>query len=258
MSARWTIAGRTRRPLAEVAAAVALLTRVPVEAIGERAGGAAFGLVGGVLGLVAAPALLVLGPVAPFAAGLAAVGLLAVSSGSLHLDGLADTADALAAPTAEGAERARRDPRVGAAGVVAIVIVIGLDAALLSALLGTAGTIATALIVVVAGSVSRASAALAPSVVNRPARDGLGRWFADRTTTAAGLVAASTSLVASAAAAALTGMSGPLEAAAVGLVFGIGAARILGWLRDGLDGDGLGAVVEVTFAATLLAAVLAP
>ena len=79
-------------------AAIALLTRVPVRTDGHApAGAAAFGLVGAVLGLAARSALLA--GAAPLPGAVLALAVLAIASGALHLDGLADTADALVAPT---------------------------------------------------------------------------------------------------------------------------------------------------------------
>ena len=53
----------------------------------------------------------------PGPAAISALAIVAILSGGLHLDGLADTSDALAAP-AGAADRARTDPRAGTAGVV--------------------------------------------------------------------------------------------------------------------------------------------
>src|SRR5256885_6983911 len=113
-------------PAAEVrglAAAVAFLTRVPVgrfielDAADVARGGALFPLVGAGIGTV-------IGGIAeglsqPLTAPLAAVlGLAAgaVLTGVLHLDALADTADALGATTRERALEIMRDHSIGAYG----------------------------------------------------------------------------------------------------------------------------------------------
>jgi adenosylcobinamide-GDP ribazoletransferase len=233
-------------------AALSLLTRIPVRTDGTTAGAAAFGLVGALLGLAAAAPLLVLGPL-PGA--VLALAVLAIASGALHLDGLADTADALAAPTAEAAELARNDPRVGAAGVVAIVLVLGLDAAALAETAGrSAGVAAASLVASVAAS--RAAATLAP-FFSGEARPGFGRWFAERTTRVDALAAVVTAVVVGSATAAVTASFAPLVGGVAALVAGGCAAFALGRLRRGLDGDACGAVIELSLATGLVAASVA-
>jgi adenosylcobinamide-GDP ribazoletransferase len=242
--------------------ALALLTRIPLRTDGSRAGAWAFGLVGAVLGLAAAAPLLLF---APLPGSVLALAILAVASGALHLDGLADTADALAAPTPEAAERARQDPRVGAAGVVAIVLVLGLEAAALAeAAFRSPGTAAAA--VVAAAAASRAAATLGPLVAGAP-RPGFGQWFAERTSPRDAVIAVASAIGVAVAAAlfvqavAQVAVAPPVAAALspaivglVAIVFGAILAAILGRLRNGLDGDGCGAVIELSFAAGLLAA----
>jgi len=246
-----------------VTAALGLLTRIPVRTDGSRAGAWAFGLVGAVLGLAAAAPLLLF---APLPGSVLALAVLAVASGALHLDGLADTADALAAPTPDAAERARQDPRVGAAGVVAIVLVLALDAAALAILAGASrGAAAAALVAVV--SASRAVATVAPFVAGS-VRPGFGQWFAARTSprdaagavVSAGAIAVAASLsfgiLVQTAGPVAGAMFAPVAAALVALFAGTAAAVILGRLRGGLDGDGCGAIIELSLAAGLLAASL--
>src|SRR5258706_7289390 len=129
-STRPTIAW-PRRVLAVLLAAVGFLTRVPLGSGGaanaERTGASAFGLVGAAVGAVGAIVLVVLGDRAPLAASGLAVGAMAVVSGALHLDGLADTADALAAPDEAASTRARKDPAVGPPGAASIALPTLLD-----------------------------------------------------------------------------------------------------------------------------------
>jgi adenosylcobinamide-GDP ribazoletransferase len=208
----------------------------------------------------AAPVLLF----APLPGSVLALAVLAVASGALHLDGLADTADALAAPTPDAAERARRDPRVGPAGVVAIVLVLALDAAALAILAGASPGVAAATLVAVVAA-SRAVATVAPFVAGS-VRPGFGHWFAERTSHL-DAVAAVVSTVAIAVTVSLAvgiviqtarppggAIFAPAIATAVALLAGTAAAAILGRLRGGLDGDGCGAVIELSLAAGLLAA----
>jgi adenosylcobinamide-GDP ribazoletransferase len=240
----------------EVAAAAALLTRLPITAPADRPGAAAFGLVGALLGLATAAPVLLIGPSAPLAGGVLAVGVLALASGALHLDGLADTADALAAPTADAAERARRDPRSGPAGVAAIVIAVVLDAALLAALGESRAPLAAALAVVAAVSTSRAAAALAGGF-DRRSRAGFGGWFAAHSRPGGTAVAVATPLVIGVLAIPASGGPAPLAAVVIGLAAGSAAAMLLNRVRGSLDGDAFGAVVEITLAAALSAAVVA-
>jgi len=245
-------------------AAIALLTRIPVRTDGTRAGAAAFGLVGAVLGLAAAAPLLVF---ALLPGAVLALAILAVATGALHLDGLADTADALAAPNADAAERARQDPRVGAAGAVAIVLVLGADAAALAQVAGRSPFIAAATLVAVVAA-SRAAATVAPFVAGS-VRPGFGRWFAERTSRLDAAAAVGTALVVAGANLAVrivapVGVPAPVGATfapavacLVALVACGIAAAIVSRLRGGLDGDGCGAVIELSVAAGLLAASVA-
>src|SRR5689334_17222143 len=131
-------------PAAELrglAAAVAFLTRVPVgrfvtlDAADVARGGALFPLVGAGIGTVVGGIAQGLSGslTAPIAAllGLAAG---AVLTGVLHLDGLADTADAFGATTRERALEIMRDHAVGAYGTVVVVLDLGLKAAARSVL----------------------------------------------------------------------------------------------------------------------------
>src|SRR5688500_7621088 len=84
-------------PVWEFTAALAFLTRVPVRAVDSRTGAAAFGLIGALMGVAACWPMVVFGPSLALVAAVLCVATLALVSGALHLDGLADTADALAA-----------------------------------------------------------------------------------------------------------------------------------------------------------------
>ena len=123
-----------------------------------------------------------LGPSEPLLAAIAAIAVMALASGALHLDGLADTADALLAPDRARAEQARKDPAIGPGGAVALVLVL---AAQVAALVEPRGRRSRAR----RGRVRRGrrpSRALVPVVLarlvrsRRPRRDGLGGWFSDR------------------------------------------------------------------------------
>ena len=264
-----------KRVLAEVTAAVGFLTRVPVGGLAaadpDRTGAAAFGLVGAAVGTIGAMALLVLGDRAPLAAGGLAVAASVVVSGALHLDGLADTADALAAPNAAASNRARKDAAAGPAGVAAIAIVLVIDVGLLATLAGgtpggsvVAGPVFAALAWIVAAAGSRALPVLAVVLVSQrrtssgaPAHEGLGGWFAAHTGRWSALLATGSAVAVALAASLASGRPAFVLGAVGGIAIGVLLAAWLAILRNGLDGDAFGAIVEVGAAAILLVIVVA-
>lgn len=146
----------------DITAALGLLSRLPVQVDtpdATRRGAAAawaWPLAGAVLGVLAGLVTWVamgLGLPAPLAAALA-LATLAVATGAMHEDGLADSADGLWG----GWDRARRleimrDSRIGTYGVIALVLSLVARWAALSALF-QAGAVFGPLIAV--GAVSRA------------------------------------------------------------------------------------------------------
>jgi adenosylcobinamide-GDP ribazoletransferase len=239
--------------VADLRAGVALLTRVPVgRARVEGSGLAAFGLVGAAIGLVAAVPILLAGPVAPLAAAGLALATTALVSGGLHLDGLADTFDALAAPNAEAAEAARRDPRAGPAGVAAILLVLAVEAGALAAVVER-DVAAAGLLAVAAGSVSRTVAGVAGAVLRMRPVGGSGAWFGGRATARAAAFAVASTVLVVGLVAVGGARPGIALGAAAGAAAGIGLAAWLVRVRRGLDGDALGAIAELTTAAVLFA-----
>ena len=246
-----------------LALAVGFLTRLPVPAANHDplAVGRSltwYPLVGALIGALLAGALALLGFFLPAAPGVSAaliVALWAWLTGGLHLDGLADTADAAAA----GGDRARRlavlqDPRAGPAGVVAIVLVLFAKVAALTHLL-QAGAAITALVIAPAIGRSLVVAAFMSTPYVRAG--GLGEALArhhDRQACLAGLALTlvGIGILASAPAAAILALSN----AALLLYWRWRASRDLG----GFTGDLAGALVEVGEILTLLGcvAVLAP
>jgi adenosylcobinamide-GDP ribazoletransferase len=243
-------------PLGDVRAAAGFLTRLPVGAVNRDAVGAgAFGLVGAGIGLLAAVPLLLLGRPVPLVAAVLAVAVIVLVTGAVHVDGLADTADALAAPSPDAAERARNDPRLGSGGVATMTLALALaiaglaTLALLDPVLAAAG-------VVVATTVSRSAAPVAALAWSRSGRTtmsdggGAGAWFLRLVGPSEIAAVVATSLAAIAVA---TALAGPQMA--LGSVAGIAAgAAISAWVllrRGQLDGDGYGAVIELVFVAML-------
>jgi adenosylcobinamide-GDP ribazoletransferase len=124
-----------------LAGAVAFLTRVPVGrwiVLGgddvSRAG-ATFPLVGAGIGaVVGGLADALAGSLTAPLAAVCAVAAGTILTGALHLDGLADTCDALGATSRERALEIMRDSRVGAYGAIAIVLDLALKIAAVAAL----------------------------------------------------------------------------------------------------------------------------
>jgi adenosylcobinamide-GDP ribazoletransferase len=240
----------------EITAATALLTRLPVGGRRTAATGSrAFAIVGAAIGAAACIPLALLGSTIPPVAAILAIAVMALLSGGLHLDGLADTADALIAVGPDAAERARKDPRIGVGGVTTLILVLGVEATSLTLLVELAGALVAGVVCVVAASMARAvPVILARLARGRTAGSGIGAWFAERTRTLDALVAGGVALAVAIAGTLVVptlsvGIVGPVGAA-VGVGLGLGLVR----LRGQLDGDVLGASVELSFAAALVGA----
>jgi adenosylcobinamide-GDP ribazoletransferase len=114
----------------------------------------AYPLVGLVIGSLLALLFTVLGNADPLLRGALVVAAWAILTGALHIDGLADMADATLAPrTEEQRQVIAKDPHVGTFGVVAIVLLL---------LLKTAGAVAleAAWVLLVIPVLARAAVAL--------------------------------------------------------------------------------------------------
>lgn len=248
-----------REPIDELRAALAMLTRLPVPGSPTtQTGVRAYAIVGGLLGLAAFVPLVVLGTAVPVAAAILGVATLAILSGGLHLDGLADTFDALVAMGPDAAERARQDPAVGAAGATALIVVLGLQVAALVELLATRDVAIAAFACVAAGVVSRVvPVVLARIRATAAPQTGLGGWFVRRLTSVDVAAAVAIGLVIVIASASAVGRP---ELALGGVLGGVGSVGLgvgLVRVRGQLDGDLLGASVELGVATTLLTVVVA-
>ena len=211
-------------------------------------------MVGAGIGLLAAVPLVLLGRSVPLVAAVLAVAVIVLVTGAVHIDGLADTADALAAPSPDAAERARNDPRLGSGGVATMTLALALAIACLATLAAQDPVLAAAA-VVVAATVSRSAAPVAALAWSRTGRatsegGGAGAWFERLVGPREVVAVVATSLVAVAAATALAG-----PAIALGSAWGVAVgAAIAAWVllrRGQLDGDGYGAVIELVFVALL-------
>jgi cobalamin 5'-phosphate synthase/cobalamin synthase len=236
-------------------AALAFLTRIPVGRRlvldGDDVARArpAFPLVGAGIGVAVGGTVAALAhPLSPFLAAALALTVGAVLTGALHLDALADTADALGARSRERALEIMRDHAIGAYGAVAIGLGLLIKVAALGALAGREHVLRFA---VTAGALSRLSPVLLAASLPY-ARPGGG---AGASLTSGGrLRACAAAVVAVAIAVAVAGVDGAIVAAcalAVTALFGLVVRRWLG----GVTGDVLGAAVEVTEATVLVVAV---
>jgi adenosylcobinamide-GDP ribazoletransferase len=192
-----------------------------------------------------------------------AVALLAIATGGLHLDGLADTADGLGSrrPADQALEIMRRSD-AGPLGVAALVLVLLVQVSALASLphgwTGAGWTAASGL--VLAAVTSRVAVVLATgSPSARPS--GFGALVAGRTSAAGRAVSVAVLLAAVTAgglalggvAAAARGLLAAVAGLAVAALLRLAARRRLG----GMTGDVFGAVIELSTATVLLVLVLA-
>jgi adenosylcobinamide-GDP ribazoletransferase len=236
-------------------AALTFLTRVPV---GRRLAldggdvaraGPAFPLIGAGLGAVVG------GIVASFAAPLSplvAAGLAlatgTILTGALHLDALADTADALGARSRERALEIMRDHAIGAYGAVAIALDLLVKVAALAALARGGDVLPVA---IAAGALSRAiPVSLAATLPYARPGEGLARSLAGSARARAVVAAAIATLIATLA----IGLDGLVLAACAAILAVTLGAVFARWL-GGVTGDTLGAAVELAEAAMLVVAV---
>ncbi len=239
--------------------AVAFLTRIPVRIDGEVGvadqGAAlyAYPLVGLLLGAggAVAGALLVALGVPALPAAVLVVGALAAATGALHLDGLADSADAWVGGQGDRARTLTimKDPSCGPVGVVALVLVLAAKITAIAPLLeaGPAGWLALA----VAPALARGACMLLFDQLPYVRSGGLGAE-AHAAQQGRGLRIAAG--ITAAGAVVLTVGAALAPVLAVALVTAGGIAWMKGAL-GGLTGDTAGALVEVAEAAALIAAV---
>ncbi|MFB2532297.1 adenosylcobinamide-GDP ribazoletransferase [Paracoccus sp. p3-h83] len=235
------------RPLAEVQAALMLLTRLPVGRVADpfpamRDTVWAFPLVGLVTGGAMAGAMaagLALGWPAAIAA-LIALTLGPILTGALHEDGLADCADAMGGQGRDRRLAILKDSRIGSFGALALILSVGLRVQGYAAL----GTLAPLAMLALAVA-SRAPMAVLLALLPPARADGLGAAAA-RPTPLRVIVAATIGAVGAIC------IGGPVTLVAIALAtlaVAWAARRTLG----GQTGDVLGACQQVCEIAGLLA-----
>ncbi|QYJ05457.1 adenosylcobinamide-GDP ribazoletransferase [Nocardioides panacisoli] len=187
----------------------------------------------------------------PLVTGFLVVGVLALGSRALHLDGLSDVADGLTASY----DRARslevmKGGTAGPAGVAALVVVLGVQATAVAEL-AVLGDTPVAVVIGAAVCTSRAALWLVcarPVPAARP--DGLGATFTSRVPVLVALlgwvgIAALATLVAPTAGPVTVGVAALL----VLVLIGRARARF-----GGVTGDVFGAAIEVALAVLLVGA----
>jgi adenosylcobinamide-GDP ribazoletransferase len=231
-------------------AAIAFLTRIPVDRFVEadtaavRRSAPFFPLVGGAIGALGGGIVdLAAGPLPPLAAAALGLGAVALVTGALHLDALADTADGLGGATKERRLEIMRDHAIGSFGATALVVVLLFEASSLASETSAWSAFAAA-------AACGRWAALPLAALLPPAREeGTALSSLSLPSVALGLLAACAVAV---GARGLEGLAAVGAAALTALVLGLFFRRWLG----GVTGDTLGATSELAQAAALAALLL--
>ncbi|MCE9672253.1 adenosylcobinamide-GDP ribazoletransferase [Myxococcus stipitatus] len=228
-------------------AGIAFLSRIPVpgaasfDAADVGRSTLCFPVVGALLALVLVGVRHAVHPLLPATvAAFLLLGVLALLTGALHLDGLADMADGFGGGrTKEDVLRIMRDHVIGAYGGVALLFVVGLKVSALAALLARGQADAALLVALVLGR--WASVPLGWLLPYARRSGGLGMAITDHVGRVEVLGA---TLVAVGVAVGLMGWKGGVALGAVAVV-----SALQGWWCmkriDGITGDTLGANTEV-------------
>jgi adenosylcobinamide-GDP ribazoletransferase len=193
-------------------------------------------------------------PLAPWSSRLLpaalAVATIAIVTGGLHLDGLADSADALGVRGDSATVRAAmKSPGVGAFGVTALILVLVIDVAAIN----LAADYRLAVTALVTGGVAGRLAVTWSCRPSVPAATdtGLGAWVAGTVPTGRAIASTAYAAVVVAGWAALWRRDDPgpviglaCGALVAGVVAGEAVRRLVARQAGGLTGDVLGAVVE--------------
>ena len=239
--------------------AIGTLTRMPVPAprnIDRRIAGTAMSLaplVGLLLALVCGLPLLIARdrPLIGLLLSVVSFTLLAWATRAIHLDGLADTADALGSgkPAEQALEIARKSD-IGPFGVLALIFTLLIGIIAVASFPDARQSYFAFVIAIVTGRVALTCACTKPWPAARP--DGLGAVVA---TSVPMLVAAVWTILGIAFGGWLLGLAG-----AISVVFGILAGIVMLVIArrrlGGITGDVLGATIEIATAATLVALAL--
>ena len=227
------------------AGAVAFLTRVPVgrvlvlDGTDVARGAIFFPLVGAGIGALSGLAAVGLHHrLSSLLAAAIAVGVSVVLTGALHVDALADTADAIGAPSRERALEIMRDSRLGSFGAAALALDLVVKIAAVTQLLDRGGALP---MLVAAGALSRAASLPLSATLPYAREEGRGGVFAAGGPLQAAIVAP---LLAGGIAVAVAGVHGIVLIGAVAVSTAVLGLAFRAWLR-GVTGDCLGATTEV-------------
>ncbi len=211
-----------------------------------------FPLVGLAIGLVLAIVNYLLAKILPEAVvDVLLVALLALLSGGLHLDGLADTMDGIAGHrTPEKRLEIMRDSRIGGFGAIGLGLVLLIEYVTLSNIPGP--DLLKPFVLVLTPVLSRWAMVNAIFVYPYARPTGLGRAFKDAVTGQQFVIA---TLIAGIIAVGLLGVSGLIIMAGSWIIINILAVYLRHQL-NGLTGDTYGAINEVATISVFLLAIL--
>lgn len=236
-------------------AALSFLTRVPVprrvvlDADDVARAGPAFPVIGAGIGAAVGALAAALAPsLTSLLATAVALTVGALLTGALHLDALADSADAVGGDSRERALQIMREPTVGAFGIVAVALDLLVKAAALNALVGHHRVVRVAL---VAGALSRLAPVLLAAALGY-ARPGSGTGVA--LTRGSRLLASLAMAIAVAIALLALGEDGAVLVGTTAALVVAYALVLRRWL-GGVTGDTLGAALEVSETIALVVAV---
>ncbi len=247
--------------------AVGFLTRLPMgetEGVLARAVGW-FPTVGAMIGLAQGLVLVVAARfVDPLLAAALSVAASTLITGAFHLDGIADVADAFGGGwTREQRLAILKDSRLGTYGTATVVIVLLVEVAALRSIVERPAVEAV-VAVICAHAVSRA-AAVVTMRVGRPATvDGMAAAYvaeAGPQALALALTVAGTTMVGLALLTAGSGVAVAATVAAITVAAGIATATMIALANskiDGVTGDVLGSVQQLSALATLVVVAAAP
>jgi adenosylcobinamide-GDP ribazoletransferase len=247
-----------RRRLIELAAAFALLTRLPVNrfdlprlTVPSQAAWA-YPVVGAVIGAIGGAIYWIAYSLScpPALAAICALVAMILATGAMHEDGLADFADGLAGDTKERSLSIMRDHQIGTYGVIALVLSLAVRGAAI-ALIAEPHAVMAALIG--AEAASRLSAVLVMAALPPARRDGLSASVGSPAAGLAGAALLLTFVIAWLVLPFLVSLLLIVSAIASAVVIGSVAQSRLG----GQTGDVLGASTQIGQCLSLIVLVIA-
>ena len=210
------------------------------------------GVVLGILPALAMGAALVLG-LGPWLAATLAVAAMTLTTGALHEDGLADTADSFGGATRERRLEIMRDSRIGSFGSAALFFALALRIGALAALASRVEWPAVLAAILIAASLSRTAGLMLLVFLPPARRDGASYLVGQPTRETFWLAAGLAGLIA-----VVLGLLGGLPASGLGLMLALSALAGLTLMRlaerhiGGQTGDLAGAAQQAAEIAALI------